>query len=141
MCVLPLGSMAYGHYPQSERHTRIARDLADEVIACLHTMMALALDHGRHQVIPAPERLNRKRAKKDKPPMFEYKVLDIVADVLAPKKTTVSHSHGGTHASPRMHKRRGHVRRLASGKTTWVRNTIVGKPQRGKVIKDYSVHE
>jgi hypothetical protein len=33
---------------------------------------------------------------------------------------------GGTHASPRLHWRRGHVRRLANGKITNVRPTLVG---------------
>lgn len=141
MCVLPLGSASYGHYPVEERKTRIARDLADESIAVCHLLMALALDHGRHEVLPSPVKLNKKRAKRGKPPLYEYKVLDIVADVLQGPVSASKPHQGGSHASPRMHKRRGHVRRLTSGKQTWVRNAIIGKPSRGQVIKDYAVHE
>jgi hypothetical protein len=45
---------------------------------------------------------------------------------------------GGTHASPRVHLRRGHIRRLP-GKNIWVNATIVGNSDLGVVIKDYSV--
>jgi len=43
----------------------------------------------------------------------------------------------GTHASPAMHKRRGHFRQLKSGKVVWVKSSIVGKPENGVVTKDY----
>lgn len=43
----------------------------------------------------------------------------------------------GTHASPAMHKRRGHFRQLRSGKVVWVKSSIVGKPENGVVTKDY----
>lgn len=139
---LPLGQQAYEYYPKEERSQRAARDCADEALAVCHLMVALSLDKGRHQTLPAPERLNRKRAKKSKPPLFEYKVLDIVADVMSPPTEGVNHGRKGHHhASPRMHTRRGHVRKLASGKATWVRNAIIGKPGRGEVIKDYAVHD
>ena len=138
--VLPLGVSAYKMYPPHERATRIARDVADEAFATLHLLTALAIDKGRHEVLPAPSRLNKKRAKKQRIPFYEYKVLDIVADVLAPQPAAKPHQ-GGTHASPRMHKRRGHIRHLRSGRTTWVRNMIVGKPAAGTVEKEYSVHE
>ena len=142
ICVLPLGQEAYSVYPEDERDVRAARDVADEALAVCHLMIALSLDKGRHKTLPAPEKLNRKRAKKGRVPLFEYKVLDIVADVLSPpKETTHEHSSMGHHASPRMHSRRGHVRKLASGKATWVRNAIVGKPSRGQIIKEYAVHD
>jgi len=139
--ILPLGSASYGAYPKPEQPTRVARDIADEVFAALHLLMALALDKGRHEVLPAPTKLNKKREKRDRPPLYEYKVLDIVADVLHSPHFSSKPHQGGTHASPRMHKRRGHVRRLRSGRTTWVRNMIVGKPTAGAVEKEYSVHE
>ena len=138
---LPLGKEAYEYYPEHERPTRAARDCADEALAICHLMTALSLDKGRHTTLPAPERLNRKRAKKSKPPLFEYKVLDIVADVMGSPKEATHERTRGSHASPRMHNRRGHVRHLPSGQTTWVRNAIIGKPSRGRVIKDYAVHD
>lgn len=140
LAVLPLGKAAYESYPIAERPTRAARDVADEALAVCHLMTALSLDKGRHVTLPAPEKLNRKRAKKGRPPLYEYKMLDIVADVMSPPTEGVSHGKGSHHASPRMHSRRGHVRKLASGKTTWIRNSIIGKPGRGEIIKDYAVH-
>ncbi len=143
VAILPLGSEAYDHYPESERSDRAARDVADEALAICQLMTALALDKGRHETLPAPEKLNRKRAKKGRVPLFEYKVLDIVADVLhQPKESShAQHRSVGHHASPRMHTRRGHVRKLASGKATWVRNAIIGKPGRGQILKQYAVHD
>ena len=141
LLVLPLGNAAYMAYPESERKTRAFRDCADEIFAMLHMMVALSIDKGRYETLPAPTKLNKKRAKKNRVPLYEYKVLDIVADILQAQPSEPKPHQGGTHASPRMHKRRGHVRRLASGKTTWVRNTIVGKPGSGAVDKDYAVQE
>jgi hypothetical protein len=139
--VLPLGEDAYSYYPKEEHQLRAASDVADEALAVMHLLIALSLDKGRHETLPAPEKLNRKRAKRKKPPLFEYKVLDIVADVLSPPKEVIHGREGHHHASPRMHTRRGHVRKLASGKATWIRNAIVGKPKRGEVIKQYAVHD
>jgi hypothetical protein len=48
-------------------------------------------------------------------------------------------SQGGTHASPRAHDRRGHLRRLRSGKIVWVRDCRVGNAALGAVFKDYEV--
>lgn len=139
--ILPLGEDAYSYYPEREHEARAASDVADEALAVMHLLIALSLDKGRHETLPAPAKLNRKRAKKQKPPLFEYKVLDIVADVLSAPKEATHGREGHHHASPRMHTRRGHVRKLASGKATWIRNAIVGKPRRGEVIKQYAVHD
>jgi hypothetical protein len=140
--VLPLGEDAYSYYPPEEQRLRAATDVADEALAVMHLLIALSLDKGRHTTTPpVSEKLNRKRAKQKKPPLFEYKVLDIVADVLSPPKEVIHGREGHHHASPRMHTRRGHVRKLASGKATWIRNAIVGKPKRGEVIKQYAVHD
>ena len=46
---------------------------------------------------------------------------------------------GGTHASPRVHLRRGHVRQLATGKTTWVQPCVVRGKSPGIVLKDYEL--
>ena len=38
--------------------------------------------------------------------------------------------HGGTHASPRPHDRRGHRRHLSDGRAVWVRSCHVGETAR-----------
>lgn len=47
--------------------------------------------------------------------------------------------HGGTHASPRQHERRGHWRTYRSGKRVWVKNCVVGDPSLGHVKHAYVV--
>jgi hypothetical protein len=44
---------------------------------------------------------------------------------------------GGTHASPRHHFRRGHIRQLPTGALTWVRHCLVGSRESGEVLKTY----
>lgn len=48
-------------------------------------------------------------------------------------------ARGGTHASPRHHMRRSHVRRLKSGTVVQVRACEVGDKTRGAVVKDYTI--
>jgi hypothetical protein len=45
---------------------------------------------------------------------------------------------GGTHASPRTHLRRGHIRRVGP-KRIWIQNTIVNPGQRDFVHPSYKV--
>lgn len=83
---------------------------------------------------PAPAALNKKRAKAGKFPVLEYKTLVLKLDSLR----TGGQAGGGTHASPRVHLRRGHVRRLESGRRVWVQACVVGSTH-GMVLKDYKI--
>lgn len=83
---------------------------------------------------PAPAALNKKRARAGKFPVLEYKTLVLKID--APR--TSGQAGGGTHASPRVHLRRGHVRRLESGRRAWVQACVVGSTH-GMVLKDYRI--
>ena len=84
-------------------------------------------------VTPSPK-LNRKRAKKGKQPFFEYKILEVV-----PQGAKKPHL-GGTHASPRIHLRRGHIRRLPE-KQVWVQPCVVGEKKNGVIMKDYKIRD
>jgi hypothetical protein len=64
-----------------------------------------------------------------------YKVLTINGNNVGRS----NESQGGTHASPREHLRRGHVRRLKEGRCVWVNATIVCRGASGSVEKDYKV--
>jgi len=82
----------------------------------------------------APSRLKQSRVKKGKTPLFTYKTLHIKTSY-----TKGKNKGEGKHASPRVHLRRGHIRTLNSGLTTWVQSCVVGDKSKGMVHKDYAV--
>src|SRR5690606_35127720 len=53
--------------------------------------------------------------------------------------TEAKAGHGGK-SGPRLHLRRGHFRRLQSGKFVWVNYCMVGSAEKGVALKDYSIH-
>ena len=78
--------------------------------------------------------LNRKRKAKGKGPVtFDWHTVEI-----GPKQLKNA-PQGGTHASPRLHDRRGHYRKLASGKIAWVQPCKVGDASKGIIFKDYKL--
>ena len=85
------------------------------------------------------ERSKPKRAgKKVKAalPFDAYHVLTIDAPGRAGDRVVPT----GPHRAPREHLRRGHIRRLADGRRTWVNATVVASGRRGGVIKkDYAI--
>lgn len=93
-------------------------------INCFHTTM---------DNIEPPGRLNHKRLKNGKVPLFTYKVLTIG------KKKRKSQHQGGTHASPRSHLRRGYYRTSKHGVRHWVQPCMVKGETPGFVHKDYKV--
>lgn len=79
------------------------------------------------------EKLQKARAKRGKKPLFSYWTLE-----LTDPKTESGDARGGTHASPRLHLRRGHPRQFKPGHWTWVQPCAVGNKKLGMVHKDYS---
>lgn len=77
---------------------------------------------------------NPKRIAKGKKPLFSWTTVQITP----PAPPTPSPSNlGGTHASPRLHDRRGHYRRYKTGKVAWVKTHRVGDARKGIVFHDY----
>lgn len=76
--------------------------------------------------------VNKKRIAKGKAPIYEWTTV-----VIEPPKPKAE-PKGGTHASPRLHDRRGHYRKLRSGKLAWVKACKVGNAAKGAVFKDYT---
>lgn len=81
-----------------------------------------------------PKFTNTKRIAKGKIPFFTYRTLHITSDS---EKT--AHQGVATHASPRLHLRRGHIRKLPSDRRIWVRASLVGDKSKGFAAKEYSV--
>ena len=78
---------------------------------------------------------NKRKIAQGKPPTYDWTT--VVVTATPPKKEP----HGGTHASPRMHDRRGHLRRLRSGKNVWVKPHKVGDVTLGTIFHDYRIGE
>jgi hypothetical protein len=77
-------------------------------------------------------KLQKARATRGKAPLFSYWTLQLDG------KSERAEDQGGTHASPRVHLRRGHPRQYVPGKWTWVQAHAVGNKAAGMVHKDYS---
>jgi len=82
----------------------------------------------------APDALNRKRARSGKQPFFSYHVLEI-----SERRDPAEDDLGGSHASPRVHLRRGHIRKHPAAGSIWVNACVVGNKALGMVVKDYKV--
>lgn len=110
-----------------------------EVIKSMHTMAAAVEVFSCCNVTTIenqpPKFINAKRVAKGKVPFFSYRTLHITLDASEPKDGKGC----GTHAGPRLHLRRGHIRRLAD-RRVWVRSSIVGDKSKGLAEKDYRVH-
>lgn len=96
-------------------------------ISALNCNNVIKIEH------PPEKKLQKARAKKNKTPLFSYWMLNLSI----PSTSADGAPLGGTHASPRVHLRRGHPREYSPGKYCWVQPAVVGDPKRGMVHKDY----
>jgi hypothetical protein len=110
-------------------------ELRDELIAAIQACAALSCQNIGTRTLASSEALNKKRQARGKLPFVTYHVLDVRASSTSPGAPG-----SGTHASPRQHLRRGHIRHLSETRTTWVTSCVVGSASRGKVLKDYRLH-
>lgn len=79
--------------------------------------------------------VNASRIKAGKLPLYETKML-----VIDTKATGTSNGgSGGSHASPRQHLRRGHIRRHPTAGNLWINSCVVGDPSKGVINKSYAV--
>lgn len=101
----------------------------------MRTCLAMRCENVR-AVVPKSYRPTTTRPKGGKQPLFSHKVL--VVDT-ANDEAESDQPFTGTHASPRLHLRRGHIRRLANGKTVWIQPCVVGDKSKGMITKDYFV--
>jgi hypothetical protein len=91
------------------------------------------------QTETAPIRLNRRRIQKNKPPLYEHHILKIGGYSSSGRVLGV----GASHASPRAHWRRGHIRTIHRGtpkqKQIAIPVTLINGP--GFISKDYEVSQ
>ena len=132
-----LGYFTYG--VQDGKIVMLSNNMPNEQnVQMVMRMLALwygALSQGSEAYQPVvKEGLTSKRLQaKGKAPLFSWHTVKI--EPPKPKQEP----RGGTHATPRLHDRRGHLRRLANGNTCWVRACKVGDASKGVVFKDYEV--
>jgi phosphopantetheine adenylyltransferase len=119
---------------RAEVLAQIVSNARDEVSMLLQTGCVLNCTNVQAETVSVAESLNKKRKSKGKEPFFVYKVLQV-----RESKSTNVGSGGGTHASPRAHLRRGHIRRLEE-KTIWVRPSLINAGSNtGAVDKAYRI--
>lgn len=118
---------AWGSCPDHAMESLIGQwRMAAHVFDVLRCVNVAVVDH------PAPEKLNAKREARGKMPLFSFKTLALAVPNI--RRTGVE--LGGSHASPRIHLRRGHIRQLGDGRSVWVQSCVVGS-KHGVIHKDY----
>lgn len=112
------------------------RLLVQDARAILSLIEALSCKNVSTEILQPASKSNDKRIRKGKLPFYETRSLVINAGKTEYRGD--GQHQGGTHASPRQHLRRGHIRRLPSG-NYWVNSCVVGDPTKGKISKRYEV--
>jgi hypothetical protein len=96
-------------YEISDDQCQRTADINTTLLYALHSLInARGIEI---QTEPAPAKLNRSRAKKNKLPLYEHHVLKIGGFSKSGRVLGV----GASHASPRSHWRRGHIRTIHQG--------------------------
>lgn len=113
-----------------EISTKFSTDVLALIVNWFH-----GLDAGCESYKPEIKKTftNLRKAKQNKPVAYEWRTV-----VVQPPSVRKEHQ-GGTHASPRRHDRRGHQRKLSSGRTIWVKPCVVGNASDGRIFHDYEV--
>lgn len=109
-------------------------------VAVYYTLALMNCSNVTHERVDPPERLQKARKKKGSTPLFTYRVLTIKRDRKpledGEELREMTEDDLPKRASPRLHTRRGHIRRIPSGKLIWIDSMLIGKGP-GRVEKDY----
>lgn len=121
---------------REQAQARLQLDIRDEMM-CLHAFcLAVNCVNVQQGILPTEPKLNAKRIKNGKPPLYEYRVLEL-------PEPRVREGSGvrleGLRNAPRIHLRRGHPRKLADGRLTFVQAALIGTANAGIVEKEYRV--
>lgn len=123
--------LRYGPVDESEEVTREEAEVMLGLVAAWYGSLA----RGCESYVPSVRAsfTNRRKLAQGKAPTYDWRTVYI--QPVRPR----SEARGGTHASPRLHDRRGHLRRLQSGRNVWVMPCKVGSAALGTVFHDYEV--
>lgn len=124
-----------------EGWVQLAKDDKEDLGALNFALMLLNCRNITTETVPAPENLNKKRAKKGKQPIFSYHTL-VIKPMGKNQKSTPKHLWEN-----RIHLQRGHFKTYTKesplfGRYTgrfWWQPHVRGQNKDGVVMKDYSV--
>lgn len=112
-------------------------NLLDEQIMLVQLCTVLNCGNVEQTDVSVPDKLARARAKSGKLPLYDYKVLTLTGEIAGNGDFGSTGEGGGIR---RTHLRRGHIRRLASGRIVWVKAAIINPgAEIGTVEKSYRV--
>jgi len=109
--------------PEGARDTGLADDM-EELLALVGLLAALSCTNVSLQDQRAPEKLNKKRLKSGKTPLYGFKKVVINVDKIQMTGRSSSEAMSGR-KSPVAHLRRGHIRNR-NNRRIWVQATLVG---------------
>jgi len=132
-CLLD-GLSLFSHLYWKEGELPFTHEDHETGVAAILYQLTGALYHKGTEIreVAYDDKVRRARERQGKP-SYDYNVIE----VLPPRQRRAY--LGGTHDSPKMHWRRGHIRRLPNGQETPVRPCLVGDITKGFVFKDYVV--
>lgn len=122
-----------GDESRSEKTIRNGVKIVERVLVALSCTNVRSVDN-----VPS-QALNKKRMRQGKQPLFTYKTLHIISGERGGQHDAIV-TDAEARKGPRLHFRRGHVRRIGDGKITWVQQCMVGSKRRGVVEKAYALH-
>lgn len=118
-----------------QTNEEIVADLKDDMVTIQNLCAMLSLSNVSTTKVTPPAALAKKRVKRGHLPLTDYHILLVDGERWDQDTTRGS----GTGNSVRSHLRRGHIRRLSSGLSVWVRATVVKGQTPGFVEKDYEL--
>lgn len=124
-----------GGYDISSMGAETTKTESQKLAAIVDLCCALACSNVHSRAVEPDSQKNRKRVAAGKKPLLSYKVLEVDIDDGEGGGNTL----GSDRQSPRTHLRRGHIRRVQSGKLVWVQACVVRGKTPGIVLKDYSI--
>lgn len=113
---------------------QVASDMYCDVDIIANVCAMLGTSNVSAIAVDPPHKLNAKRVRKHRLPLWTYHVLNVDGQQLAPCSQA-----DGNGLKYRSHLRRGHIRRLMDGRRVWVRQAFVRGGVAGFVSKDYQL--